>query len=417
MELRHLRYFVAVAEELHFGRAARHLHIVQPALSKQISTLESELGVRLLQRSRRRVELTEAGRVFLADARAVLAQADLAVSRAAAAARGEAGVLVVGFIPPALNSVLPSALRRYRERYPDVRLVLRESSNRSAVAGVLAERIHISFVRVPFGDCDLESDVVYEEPVVLAVPAGHPLTARREVPLAALRDEELVMIPRAQEPELHDYYAARCADAGFSPRMVHEVSTTLVAVGLVASGVGIAFVPASTAVTTRSGVVYRPLAGEPPLFRLAAVWRRDPGPVLRAFLALRPWQAAGGEATSGGRELDVEHPAAAVGLRGEAALERGGERGEVAHDHAVAAVGAGEAGIAGRGGQVGLGEAALGVGGAARVEPLHRQPGCPVGAVVEDGGDEGRARPLRGPDGRGGDAEVERAVAANRDDR
>jgi DNA-binding transcriptional LysR family regulator len=322
MELRHLRYFVAVAEELHFGRAAMSLHIVQPALSKQISALEGELGVRLFERTRRRVELTEAGRAFLADARKVLAHADLAVDRAAAAARGESGVLVVGFIPPALNSVLPAALSRYRERYPDVRLVLRESTNRSAVEGVLAERIHISFVRVPFGDCDLCCDVVYEEPVILAIPCGHPLARRDVVPLGALRHEDLVMIPRAQEPELHDYYIALCQEAGFSPRMVHEVSATLVAVGLVASGVGVAFVPSSTAVMARSGVAYRPLHSPVPRFRLAAVWRRDPGPALRSFLALRPWLEPGRRPA--GREADAGHAAAAVGPQGRAVLDAPG---------------------------------------------------------------------------------------------
>jgi DNA-binding transcriptional LysR family regulator len=392
MELRHLRYFVAVAEELHFGRAARQLHIVQPALSKQISLLESELGVRLLQRSRRRVELTGAGQAFLADARRVLAQADLAVEHAAAAARGETGVLVVGFIPPALNSVLPAALGRYRERYPGVRLVLRESTNRSAVAGVLAERIHISFVRVPFGDCDLDSDVVYEEPVILALPGGHPLAAWEVVPLAALRDEDFVMIPRSQEPELHDYYLALCADAGFSPRMVHEASTTLVAVGLVASGVGVAFVPASTAVMARGGVAYRPLGGPVPRFRLAAVWRRDPAPVLRSFLQLRPWLPPPGR--SAGGELDVEHGAAAGGLDREAVLDRAGDLSGAAHHGTVAAVRAGEIRVAGRGTEIGFREGAFGVRGAARVQPLHRQPGGPVGAVVQDHGDERGTGPL-----------------------
>ena len=291
MELRHLRYFAAVAEELHFGRAAARLHIVQPALSKQISLLEAELGVRLLRRNRRRVELTEAGRAFLADARRVLAQADLAVAHAAAAARGESGVLVVGFIPPALNSVLPAVLSRYRDRCPGVRLVLRESTNRTALEGVLAERIHIAFVRVPYGDCGLPGEVVHDEPVAVALPAGHPLAGREVVPLAALRDEDFVMIPRLQEPELHEYYLARCADAGFSPRMVHEASTTLVAVGLVASGAGVAFVPASTAVMARGGVAYRPLGSPAPRLRLAAVWQRDPGPVLQSLLELRPWPA------------------------------------------------------------------------------------------------------------------------------
>jgi DNA-binding transcriptional LysR family regulator len=289
VELRHLRYFRAVAEELHFGRAAEHLHIVQPALSKQIAALEKELGVRLLERTKRRVELTDAGRAFLEDARNVLAQADLAADRARSAGRGERGVLVVGFIPPALNSVLPPALNRYRYEHPSVRLVLRELTNRAAIDGVLSGRIHISFVRVPFDDHGLCCEPVYEEPVVLALPSDHPLATLEAVPLTALRDEAFVMIPRAQEPELHDYYIALCQEAGFSPQIVHEVSATLVGVGLVASGVGVAFVPYSTRVMARTGVVYRPLRDPTPRFRMAAVWRREVDPLLKSFLGTRPW--------------------------------------------------------------------------------------------------------------------------------
>jgi DNA-binding transcriptional LysR family regulator len=292
VELRHLRYFLAVAEELHFGRAAEHLHIVQPALSKQIAALEKELGVRLLERTKRRVELTDAGRAFLEDARNVLAQADLAADRARSAGRGEQGVLVVGFIPPALNSVLPPALNRYRDQHPAVRLVLRELTNRAAIDGVLADRIHISFVRVPFDDHGLRCEPVYEEPVMLALPSDHPLTALDAVPLGALSGEAFVMIPRSQEPELHDYYIALCQEAGFSPYLVHEVSATLVGVGLVASGVGVAFVPSSTRVMARTGVTYRPLRDPTPRFRLAAVWRREADPLLKSFLGTRPWAAA-----------------------------------------------------------------------------------------------------------------------------
>ncbi|MQA97414.1 MAG: LysR family transcriptional regulator, partial [Streptosporangiales bacterium] len=289
VELRHLRYFVAVAEELHFGRAAERLHVVQPALSKQVSALEKELGVRLLERTKRRVELTDAGVAFLADAHDILSRADKASARARAAGRGESGELVIGFIPPALNSVLPVALRTYRRLFPDVRLVLRELTNRAAVDGVLGDRLHIAFARVPFETTDLRYETVYEEPVAAAIPAEHPLAAYDSIPLAALRGEPLVMIPRTQEPELHDYYVALCQEAGFSPRIVHGVTTTLVAVGLAASGVGIAFVPESTRVMAREGVVYRPLRDPQPRFRLAAAWRGDPGPLLEAFLATRPW--------------------------------------------------------------------------------------------------------------------------------
>jgi DNA-binding transcriptional LysR family regulator len=158
------------------------------------------------------------------------------------------------------------------------------------VEGVLAGRTHISFVRMPFDDHGLPHEMVSEEPVIVALPAEHPLAALDPVPMAALRDEAFVMIPRAQEPELHDYYVALCQDAGFSPRIVHEVNATLVAVGLVATGVGIAFVPSSTRVVVRSGVVYRSLRDPMPRLRLATVWRKNPGVLLTAFLATRPWR-------------------------------------------------------------------------------------------------------------------------------
>ncbi|WP_395109963.1 LysR family transcriptional regulator [Actinomadura sp. SCN-SB] len=291
MELRHLRYFVAVAEELHFGRAAERLHVVQPALSKQISALEKELGVLLLERTKRRVRLTDAGIAFLADSLDVLARAERAAGRMRAMGRGEGGELVIGFIPPALNSVLPPALRAYREKCPDVRLVVRELTNRAAIDGVLTGKLHIAFARIPFESGDLRHETVYEEPVVAAIPAEHPLASLPEVPLTALKDEPLVMIPRSQEPELHDYYVTLCREAGFDPRVEHGVTTTLVAVGLAASGVGIAFVPASTRVMARAGVVYRPLRDPEPRFRLAAAWRGDPGPLLDGFLRTRPWHA------------------------------------------------------------------------------------------------------------------------------
>ena len=296
MELRHLRYFVALAEELHFGRAAEYLHIVQPALSKQISALERELGVKLFERNKRHVELTEAGTAFFADALDVLEQAGLAAERARAVGRGESGVLVIGFIPPALNSVLPVALRAYRDKHPDVRLVLRECTNRAALEGVITDRMHIAFVRMPFEPRGLQYETVYEERVVLAIPEEHRLAGFDAVPMAELRDEALVMIPRAQEHELHDYYVALCQDVGFSPRIVHEATTTLVAVGLVASGVGIAFVPESTGVMHRDGMVYRPLRDPTPRFRLAATWRGEPEPRVAAFLAGRPWLPAGAPA-------------------------------------------------------------------------------------------------------------------------
>lgn len=293
MELRHLRYFVAVAEELHFGRAAQRLHIVQPALSKQVAALEKELGVELLERTKRRVRLTEAGAVFLEEARQLLAHTDLAAQRVRSVASGESGVLSIGFIPPALNSVVPVALRAFRQRCPDVRLVLRESSNQVAVDGVLNNELHVAFVRLPIGTSILRCETVLEEPVVLVVPDGHPLACREEVPLAAVADDAFVVIPRAQEPILYDYNVALCLEAGFSPRIMHEVNHTLVAVGLVAGGVGVALVPASTQRVARPGVRYLRIQRPAARFQLGLVWQPEPAPVVAAFLGTRPWPVGG----------------------------------------------------------------------------------------------------------------------------
>jgi DNA-binding transcriptional LysR family regulator len=291
MELRHLRYFVAVAEELHFGRAALRLHIVQPALSKQIASLEHELGVQLFQRTKRHVGLTEAGEVLLEDARQILAQADGAVMRANQASRGEIGSLTIGFIAPVLWELLPRVLRRYRARYPEVRLFLKDLHNSESVDGVLSKQLDLAFVRLPIGPRpELACMTVHEEPVILAVPDNHPFAARGRVSLADLADEPIIMIPRSQEPVLFDYYTSLCADAGFSPSVVHEVNRTPVAVGLVAGGLGLAFVPSSARHVAHSGVSYVPLVETHPRLSVGMIWRTGPPPpLLRSFLSLKPW--------------------------------------------------------------------------------------------------------------------------------
>ncbi|GAB3365383.1 LysR substrate-binding domain-containing protein [Modestobacter lapidis] len=291
MELRHLRYFLAVAEELHFGRAALRLHIVQPALSKQIASLEQELGVRLFERTKRHVQLTEAGTVLLEDARHILTQAEGAVQRAHLASRGEIGSLSVGFIAPALYELLPRLLRRYRARYPQVRLLLKELHNVEAVDGVLGRQLDLAFVRLPLpAHPELNCATVHEEPVMLAIPDNHPLAGSDQVALTELADEPIIMIPRSQEPILFDYYTSMCAEAGFSPTVVHEVNRTPVAVGLVAGGLGLAFVPSSARLVAHPGVAYVPLVEPGPRLIIGMVWRSGPTPpLLRSFLSLSPW--------------------------------------------------------------------------------------------------------------------------------
>lgn len=288
MELRLLRSFVAIAEELHFGRAAARLFIVQPALSKQIAALERELDVVLLERDRRQVVLTAAGRALLDDARRILAATDAAAGRARAAGRGTVGVLRLAFIAPVLYELLPEVLRSFRATHPEVRLELSEMHNREAVDAVLARRVAAAFVRLPAaGAADLHVLPVRSEPLCVAVPREDPLAARDRIEVADLRDVDLVLIGRDREPELHDAYVALCAAAGFTVRVAHEVDRTHVAVGLVACGLGVAVVPESARRAADPDVIYLPL-DEPRARLVTGVAWRDDDPVLARFLAHVP---------------------------------------------------------------------------------------------------------------------------------
>lgn len=295
--MRHMRYFVAVAEELHFGRAAERMHIVQPALSQQIGRLEEELGVQLLRRTKRRVELTEAGRAFLKGARDALARAESAAEDARRAARGQVGRLVVAFVGPATYNVLPGILGAYRERYPDVELDLHELTSVEQLKRLREGAIQVGFVRPPVNDEALCVETVVREPVVAILPESHPLADRDAVPLEALAGEPFVMVPRSREPNLHDLYVSMCRQVGFSPRVVQEANRIHTIVALVATGMGFAFSSASVARFSRPGAVYRKLEGTPAEVEIAVAWRReDTSPVLRNFLDLAreiPPSAAG----------------------------------------------------------------------------------------------------------------------------
>jgi DNA-binding transcriptional LysR family regulator len=292
LELRHLRYFVSVAEELHFRKAAEKLHIVQPALSKQISSLEKELGVLLLERDRRHVTLTEAGRVFLEEALEVLAQADGAVSRARAVSRGEVGRLNIGFIQPALADLLPRSLRVFRQHYPGVLLTIGEATSRAAVEKIASRSMHFAFTRLPIEPRpDLSTEVISEEPVLLVVPQDHHLAGRASVRITDLAEEDLILVDRKVEPELHDYYVSACNTAGFSPRVAHEVNSTWVAIGLAAGGLGIGFAPTSARLAAQHNVAYLEIEGDAPKLTIGAMWHSGPRPtVLDNFLGLRPWE-------------------------------------------------------------------------------------------------------------------------------
>jgi DNA-binding transcriptional LysR family regulator len=287
VELRHLRYFVAVAEELHFGRAALRLHIAQPPLSHQIRQLEGELGVTLLHRTKRRVELTEAGRVFLAEVYRLFAQVDRAVSTAQHAGRGEIGRLAIGFVPSADLDLLPRVLRVWRERFAHVEVALSALLPEQQVEALHHGRIHVGLLRPPVDERGLVVEPVQREPLVVALPEHHPLAERARVRLADLRDDSLILFPRRVAPAYHDLLVSVCRRAGFTPRVLHETESLQTNLGCVAAGLGVTLLPASIHNLRRAGVVYRPLAPPVPQVELAVAYvRTDPSPSLAAFLQI-----------------------------------------------------------------------------------------------------------------------------------
>ena len=275
MELRHLRYFVAVAEEGHVTRAAERLGIQQPPLSQQIRGLERELDLQLFRRKPRGVELTDAGRTLLVDARRILSEVDGAVVKAKRTARGEQGRIVVGFTSSApFNPFVPRVIRLFRESYPRVSLILEESSTSELVSAVRAERLDVAFIRssVPNGE-GVTMHELLEERMFAALPINHRLsTAGNAAPLALvdLAPEPFVLYRRSSGPGLYDQIVGACHNAGFSPRIEQEAPRIVATLNLVAAGLGVTIVPESLGRMRFDGVVYRPLAAPPRL--LAQIW-------------------------------------------------------------------------------------------------------------------------------------------------
>ena len=263
MELRHLRYFIAVAEELHFGRAAKRLNISQPPLSQQIMQLEEEIGVQLFNRTKRRVEITPAGMVFLAEACRIITMSDDAVRRTIRADKGEIGRLAVGYIGSANYSLLPQVVREFRKRFQDVDLSLAELNTSNQIEALRDGRIHVGFLRPPQGieNEGLSIEPVFREPLMAAMPRNHHIKGKTPIPLSVLAKESFIMIPRQRGPGYFDYIIALCQQEGFSPRIVLEASQFHTIIGLVAAEIGIAIVPASMQSSRFKGVVFRAIEG------------------------------------------------------------------------------------------------------------------------------------------------------------
>jgi DNA-binding transcriptional LysR family regulator len=286
VELRHLRSFVAVAEERHFGRAAERLHMAQPPLSQQIRRLEAQLGVTLLHRTTRSVDLAPAGEVLLVRAREILAAVDRATEDTLRAARGEFGRLAVGFTGSATYALLPQVAAALRGALPGVVLDLRgEMLTPAQVDGLLAGTLDLGLLRPPVRERELAVEVVRREPLVAVLPEAHRLAGDGTVPLEELAAEPFVVYPSHFRSVVHDAVEETCAAHGFLPRVALEVSETATLVSFVAAGLGVSLVPESVRHMTVHGAVYRPLAQEAAGVELAVAWRRaDASPVLERAL-------------------------------------------------------------------------------------------------------------------------------------
>jgi DNA-binding transcriptional LysR family regulator len=283
MDLRHLRYFVAVAETQNFGRAAARLAISQPPLSRQIQAFEGELGTRLFARTTRGVRLTAAGAALLPEARRLLRHADALAANARHLGEGDIGTVRVGFISTASYNVLPRVLPEFHRRRPGVRLLLQEATSEALGALLREDELDVGLVVPPLFEPGCRYATLLREPLLAALPARRRWP--RRVPLASLAREPFILFPRKAGIGLYDVIVGFCRAAGFTPRIEQEAIQMPTIVSLVAAGMGVALVPASLRQMRRTGVVYRPLAETSPLMEVGLAWREgETEPAVAAFV-------------------------------------------------------------------------------------------------------------------------------------
>jgi DNA-binding transcriptional LysR family regulator len=263
MELRHLRYFVAVADELNFTRAARRLGIAQPSLSSQMRQLETEMGTPLFRRETRGVELTDAGKLMFEEARVILAELERAKTRVARRARGETGKINIGSAGATyFHPLIPAIIREFRKEHPDVVLMPEESNTSLLLARLRAGAIDVAFVRSPPSDTDgLSFDPLVEEPIIIALPADHPLARSTSAPLSALAQEPIILFTRAINPPVYDAILGAFAHAGVSPNLTQEAPQVPSAIPMVAAGLGVTLVPDSLRRLHPDGVAFVAVEG------------------------------------------------------------------------------------------------------------------------------------------------------------
>jgi DNA-binding transcriptional LysR family regulator len=288
MELRLLRSFIVVAEELSIGRAAIRLHISQPPLTRQIQQLEQELGSELLLRTTRGVELTEAGRIFLEEARNIVALTEIASERTRKAGQGQLGRIDVGIFGSGIFGMIPAILMAYRQAYPEVNIVLHSMDKGEQINALRQRRINVGFNRLLQETPDINSEVILREALYLAVNLHHPFAQEERSDWKSLAGHPLVVFPSGTRPSFIDWVCDACRDEGFQPSIVQEVGDALNGVALVATGFGLCIVPESATNLKLPNVTYRPLIRHTiPTVDLSCIYRKDDSsPILESFLGI-----------------------------------------------------------------------------------------------------------------------------------
>lgn len=285
VELRLLHSFVAVAEELSFARAAERLHISQPPLTRQIKILEEELGFMLFDRTTRVVELTPAGKVYLAATHKLFAQIQKDIATAQRAARGEVGELIISFEASTANDLMANALQEFRNQYSGVELTLREMPTDAQVNALLERKTNVAFVIPPISDPAIAYHTVLREPLLLAMPSQHRFSERQSIAIEELADEPFIMSPRNKRCGLYDQVITICSLAGFNPRVIQEANEIQIMLSFISAGIGVSLLPAHIKDLRKQGVVYSTVTPSSVAVDLAVAWRKDDlSPTLAGFL-------------------------------------------------------------------------------------------------------------------------------------
>ncbi|MGF1673745.1 MAG: LysR family transcriptional regulator [Rivularia sp. (in: cyanobacteria)] len=287
IELRHLRYFLAVAEELNFGRAAERLNITQPSLSRQIQNLEKELKTILFERNQRQIKLTVPGQIFLIEVEQILVRFDQGIRIINRASRGEIGQLTVGFQGSSVYDIIPISIKAFRDRFPEVEVIMQPMETSQQVIAIAENNLDVGFVIPPITDANLKVEILLEEPLVLALPENHPLASQSEIPITALANEPLVLASRDRGCGLHEQIFDIYQRVGLRPNVVCAAREMQVMLGFVAAGMGISLLPSHVKNFQRTGVVYRVLTPEAPIAGLGIAWKSENiTPVLSTFLEI-----------------------------------------------------------------------------------------------------------------------------------